>query len=397
MVYSNTNANFEKMLLQFMSEDDPMLSMLKWLCEQLMEAEVTFRVNAAKSERCPERSGYRSGYRVRRFDTRMGTLYLFVPKLRNGGYIPFFVSEKKRSEVALMNVIQEAYINDVSTRKIEKLAKGLGIDSISRSQVSQITKELNDQVAAFRECPLQKTYPVLWVDALYEKIRYGRHVKNMAVLVVIGIDGSGRRDILAIEPMQEESESTYRELFENLKERGLKDVWLVVSDAHKGLVKAIQASFIGCSWQRCKVHFMRSILAHLPAKGKAVFAEKLKQIWLQPDLESAKHYASMLMDTYENQYPGAIEVLESGLEDSLQFYNFERMDSRKISSTNMLERLNREIRRRTAVVGIFPSMDSYIRLVTTYLIEYGEDWSTGRCYIKPEIIELTKADRLKAA
>jgi len=179
MVYPNTNATFEEMLLKFMSEDDPMLSMLKWLCEQLMEAEVTSKVNAAKSERHPERSGYRSGYRVRRLDTRMGTIYLFVPKLRNGGYIPFFVSEKKRSEAALMNVIQEAYVNGVSTRKIEKLAKSLGIDSISRSQVSMITKELNDQVAAFRERPLQETYPVLWVDALYEKIRDGHHVKNM--------------------------------------------------------------------------------------------------------------------------------------------------------------------------------------------------------------------------
>ena len=379
-----------------MSEDDPMLAMLKWLCEQLMEAEVTSKVNAAKSERTPERTGYRSGYRVRRFDTRMGSIYLFVPKLRKGGYIPFFVSEKKRSEVALMNVIQEAYINGVSTRKIEKLVKSLGIDSISRSQVSEITKELNDQVAAFRNRPLQKTYPVLWVDALYEKIRYGKHVRNMAVLVVIGVDESGHRDILAIEPMQEESEATYKELFENLKSRGLKDAWLVVSDAHKGLMKAIQSSFVGCSWQRCKVHFMRNILAHVPAKGKALFAGKLKQIWLQPDIESAKAYANALMDQYESLYPSAIEVLELGLEDSLQFYNFERMDFRKISSTNMLERLNREIRRRTNVVGIFPSMDSYIRLVTTYLIEYAEDWSSGRCYIKPETIQLTKEDRMAA-
>lgn len=156
MAYSNSTGNLEKMLLQFMSEDDPMLSMLKWLCEQLMEAEVTSKVNAAKSERNSERSGYRSGYRVRRFDTRMGSLYLFVPKLRKGGYIPFFVSEKKRSEVALMNVIQEAYINGVSTRKIEKLAKSLGIDSISRGQASQITKELNEQVDAFRNRPLNK-------------------------------------------------------------------------------------------------------------------------------------------------------------------------------------------------------------------------------------------------
>ncbi|MFY9446468.1 MAG: IS256 family transposase [Dethiobacteria bacterium] len=396
MVYSNSTVSFEKMLMKFMSEADPMLSMLKWLCEQLMEAEVTSKVNAAKSERTPERSGYRSGYRVRRFDTRMGSIYLFVPKLRKGGYIPFFISEKKRSEVALMNVIQEAYINGVSTRKIEKLAKSLGIDSISRSQVSEITKELNDQVAAFRNRPLEKTYPVLWVDALYEKIRYGKHVKNMAVLVVIGVDESGHRDILTIEPMQEESEATYKELFENLKARGLKDAWLVVSDAHKGLMKAIQSSFIGCCWQRCKVHFMRNILAHVPAKGKATFAGKLKQIWLQPDIESAKAYANSLMDQYENLYPSAIEVLELGLEDSLQFYNFERMDFRKISSTNMLERLNHEIRRRTNVVGIFPSMDSYIRLVTTYLIEYAEDWSSGRCYIKPETIQLTQEDRMAA-
>jgi len=397
MAYSNNNLNFEKMLLKFLADEDPMLSMLKWLCEQLMEAEVSAKINAAKSERNPQRTGYRSGYRVRRFDTRLGTMYLFVPKIRNGGYIPFFVTEKKRSEVALMNVIHEAYINGVSTRKIEKLAKSLGIDSISHSQVSQITKELNDQVAAFRQRPLQETYPVLWVDSLYEKIRVGHQVKNLAVAVVTGIDESGKRDILAIEPMYEESETTYQSLFDKLKERGLKNTWLIVSDAHKGLVQAIRKSFIGCSWQRCKVHFMRNILAHVPAKSKSEFARKLKQIWLQPDMESAKAYADSLMDTYEDLYPGAIEVLEEGLEDSLQFYAFKRIDHRKISSTNILERLNREIRRRTAVVGVFPNMDSYIRLITTYLIEYSEEWSTGRSYIKPEIIQLTKEDLSKVA
>lgn len=395
MVYSNSNLNLDKMLLQFIAEEDPMLSMLKWLCEQLMEVEVTAKINASKSERNPQRSGYRSGYRVRRFDTRMGTMYLFVPKLRNGGYVPFFVTEKKRSEVALMNVIQEAYINGVSTRKIDKLAKSLGIDSISRGQVSQITKELNDQVAAFRERPLQEIYPVLWVDSLYEKIRVGNQVNNMAVAVVIGVDEGGQRDILAVEPMYEESEAAYQEVFNKLKARGLKNPWLVISDAHKGLINAIKKSFVGCSWQRCKVHFMRNILVHVPAKGKAVFAEKLKQIWLQPDKESAKFYANSLMDDYENQYPDAINVLEAGLEDSLQFYAFQRIDHRKISSTNILERLNREIRRRTSVVGIFPSMDSYVRLVTTYLIEYSEEWSTGRCYIRSEIIQLTKEDREK--
>jgi putative transposase len=386
MAYPNSTLPFEKMLIKFVTDEDPMQAMLKWLCEKLMEAEVDAKLGAEKSERSNERQGYRSGYRVRRFDTRMGTLYLMVPKLRNGGYIPFFVEAKKRSELALLNVIQEAYVNGVSTRKIEKLTKSLGIESISRSQVSIIAKELNEQVEAFRTRRLDKVYPVLWVDALYEKIRDDRRVKNMAVLIVTGIDLEGKRDILAVEPMQEESAATYANLFEDLKSRGLEKAWLVVSDAHKGLIKAVRESFVGCSWQRCKVHFMRNILAHISGRDKQVFANKLKQIWLQPDYDSAKKYADALMDDFESKYPEAIKTLEEGLEDSLQFFSFAEIDSRKIASTNLLERLNREVRRRTRVVGIFPSMDSYIRLVTSYLIEYSEDWCSGRSYINPKII-----------
>ena len=386
MAYQNSTVSFEKMLLKFIADEDPMQSMLKWLCERLMETEVENKLCAEKSERNHERQGYRSGYRIRRFDTRMGTIYLMVPKIRNGGYIPFFVETKKRSEAALINVIQEAYINGVSTRKIDKLTKTLGIESISRSQVSAITKDLNQQVDAFRTRKLEATYPVLWVDALYERIRDNQRVQNMAVFVVTGINIEGKRDILAIEPMYEESAASYTKIFEQLKERGLENVWLVVSDGHKGLVKAVRESFIGCSWQRCKVHFMRNILANVSIKSKKHFAEKLKQIWLQPDYESAKKYATAFMNDYELKYPQAIKILEDGLEDSLQFFNFPEIDSRKISSTNLLERLNKEIRRRTKVVGIFPSMDAYVRLVTSYLIEYSEDWSSGRSYINPKII-----------
>ena len=386
MAYLNSTVSFEKMLLKFISEEDPMQSMLKWLCERLMEAEVNSKLCAEKSERNKERQGYRSGYRVRRFDTRMGTIYLMVPKIRNGGYIPFFVESKKRSEAALMNVIQEAYVNGVSTRKIDKLAKSLGIESISRGQVSVITKELNKQVDAFRNRPLDSIYPVLWVDALYERIRDTQQVKNMAVIVVTGITTEGKRDILAVEPMCEESATTYTRVFDRLKERGVEQVCLVVSDAQKGLVKAAREAFIGCSWQRCKVHFMRNILAYVSDKNKKAFAEKLKQIWLQPDYESAQKYANELMNDYEAQYPRAILTLEDGLEDSLQFFSFQEIDARKISSTNLLERLNKEIRRRTKVVGIFPSMDSYVRLVTSYLMEYSEDWSSGRSYMNPKII-----------
>ena len=386
MAYLNSTVSFEKMLLKFISEEDPMQSMLKWLCERLMEAEVNSKLCAEKSERNKERQGYRSGYRVRRFDTRMGTIYLMVPKIRNGGYIPFFVESKKRSEAALMNVIQEAYVNGVSTRKIDTLAKSLGIKSISRGQVSVITKELNKQVDAFRNRPLDSIYPVLWVDALYERIRDTQQVKNMAVIVVTGITTEGKRDILAVEPMCEESATTYTRVFDRLKERGVEQVCLVVSDAQKGLVKAAREAFIGCSWQRCKVHFMRNILAYVSGKNKKAFAEKLKQIWLQPDYESAQKYANELMNDYEAQYPRAILTLEDGLEDSLQFFSFQEIDARKISSTNLLERLNKEIRRRTKVVGIFPSMDSYVRLVTSYLMEYSEDWSSGRSYMNPKII-----------
>ena len=280
---------------------------------------------------------------------------------------------------------------------MDSLTKTLGIESISWGQVSVLTEELNEQVEAFQQRKLEATYLVLWGDALYERIRDNRAVKNMAVLVVTGINTEGKRDILAVEPMYEESTATHTKLFENLKERGIKKVWLVISDAHKGLVKAARESFVGCSWQRCKVHFMRNILGCVSSRDKKYFAEKLKQIWLQPDYDSATKYADWLMNEYEGKYPQAIATLEEGLEESLQFFNFRQIDARKIASTNLLERLNREIRRRTKVVGIFPSMDSYIRLVTSYLIEYSEDWSSGRSYINPMLINEIQQQLSKSA
>jgi putative transposase len=396
MAYHKNTVNLEKMLLKFLGEPDPMLSMLEWLCHKMMEVEVENKLSAGKGEHSPNRTGYRSGTRVRRFDTRMGTMYLLVPKVRKGGYIPFFVTERKRSEQALIQVVQEAFINGVSTRKIERLARSLGIESISPSQVSQINKELTQQVEEFRNRPLADTYPVIWIDALYEKIRDNHRVCNMAVHVVCGVNLEGKREVLAVEPMYEESEASYTALFNSLKKRGLQNVWLAVSDAHQGLVAAIQKSFVGCSWQRCKVHFMRNILAHVPAKDKESFAAKLKQIWQQPDYESAKRYAELLIEEYETRFPKAVEVLENGLEDSLQYYEFPEIDAKKISSTNVLERLHKEIRRRSKVVGIFPSMDSYIRLISCYLIEYAEDWETSRCYIRKDILQHILARR-KAA
>ena len=378
MARKNHTTNLTELLLQCMTQPDPMLSMLEWLCSELMEAEVSQQLGAEKSERAGSRNGYRCGYRPQRLDTRMGTMYLMVPKVRQGGYIPFFVTERKRSEAALIQVVQEAFVQGVSTRKMEKLARSLGIENLSRSQVSEMTKGLNEQVEAFRNRSLsQHIYPVLWVDALYEKVRMDGRIVSMAVLVVCGVDEHGQRDILAIEPMLEESEDTYLLLFRGLQERGLRTPRLIISDAHSGLVAAIRKGFPGASWQRCKVHFMRNILAHVPHKEKNVFAQQLKAVWLAPTREQAYRRAEDLCQQYERRFPKATRCLEDGLEDSLAFYTFPQLDARKISSTNVLERLNREIRRRTNVVGIFPNPNACTRLVTTYLVEYAEDWASS--------------------
>ncbi len=375
---------FENKLLEFITESDPLFAMMQWLTEQLMEIEVSKKANAKKGIHSAERKTYRCGTRLRRFDTRLGTMYLLIPKLREGGYVPFFVTEKKRSEQALIEVIQEAWVNGISTRKIDRLAKSLGIENISASQVSEINKGLDEMVATFRTRRLEAEYPVLWIDALYEKIRDNNQTKNKAIMVVKGINLEGMQQILAVEGFEDETEENYRSLFSSLKARGLEKVWLCVSDAHKGLQNAIRKEFLGSSWQRCKVHFMRNILARVSQKDKLIFASKLKQIWMQPDRESAISYCRSIVQQYEDVFPEAIGILEDGLEDSLQFYSFQEIDSRKISSTNTIERLNKEIRRRSSVVGIFPSTESYIRLLCTYLMEYEEDWQTGRSYIKAE-------------
>lgn len=397
MASSQDTAAYEQLLSQFIGEPDPLQAMLEWITTQMMQIEASQKVGASKGQHSAERTTYFSGTRVRRFDTRLGTMYLLVPKLRKGGYIPFFVTAKKRSEQALMEVVQEAFISGVSTRKIDRLAQALGIANISAGQVSAITRELDAQVQAFRTRPLAETYPVLWIDALYEKIRVNHRVQNLAVLVVMGMTPAGTREVLAVEPMYQESQATYQALFRDLKARGIQQVWLCVSDAHAGLQQAIQQEFLGCSWQRCKVHLLRNILAKVSPKQKKTVAQRLTQIWQHPDMATARRYAEALIDEYTETCPEAMALLEEGLEDSLQFYAFALFDARKVSSTNVLERLNREIRRRSRVASPFPSMASYLRLITCYLIEYTEDWSTSRSYISPRKIEEQAEALLKVA
>ena len=384
---------FKSVMINFMTDEDPMLAMLKWITEQLMQIEAEAKIGANKNEHNSERKTYFSGYRPRRFDTRMGTMYLMVPKLRKGGYVPFFVTAKKRSEEALISIIQEAYINGVSTRKIERLAKEMGIEGISATQVSFINKGLDEQVEAFRNRPLQSEYPFIYVDALYEKIRSNKRVVSTAMMIAYGVGMDGRREVLAIEPFYSESNESWAAFFKKLKYRGVKRCALVVSDAHQGIQNGVKTEFIGTSWQRCKVHFMRNILAYVSPKSKALFSDRLKQIWLQKNYDDARKQAELFIEEYKSRYPEAIVCLEEGLEDSLQFLNFNFIDHRRIASTNVLERLNKEIRRRSKVVGIFPSRESYLRLLTSYLMEFTEEWEVERSYIQPQKLELAMIKR----
>ncbi len=250
-----------------------------------------------------------------------------------------------------------------------------------------MTKAISVEVDRFRDRPIEGDYPILIVDALYEKVRVDGRVVNEAIMVVCGVNCDGNREVLAVEAMPEESKETYLWLFRKLQNRGLKSPKLVISDAHKGLTTAITEGLLGASWQRCKVHFMRNILAHVSKKNKADFANELKSIWLSVDAEEARLKARKLMDKHQKSSPAAIKCLKDGLEDSLTFYAFPEVDHRKISSTNMLERLNREIRRRTRVVTIFPNIDAYLRLMTTFILDYTECWKTGKAYIQMEAIQ----------
>jgi putative transposase len=377
MAQQHYRTPFKKALLQFITEPDPFLAMLKWVMTEMMRIEGKAKVGATKGKHTRERTTYFSGARARRIDTRLGTVYLVVPKVRKGGYIPFFVSERRRSEQALMAVVQEAFINGVSTRKIERLAQAMGIENISAAQVSEFNKELDAQVADFRTRPLAEEYPFLWIDALYQKVRVEGRVVSVAVMIACGVNPAGSREILAVEPMFDESEDSWRAFFRKLKANGMKRTALCISDAHAGIQAAVRKEWLGASWQRCKGHFMRNVLAKVPHREKGRFAAHLKQIWLEPDKKSARRAATALVDDYGKRFPDALRYLEEGLEDSLSFYDFPEVDKKRISSTNGQERLNMEIRRRSRVVGVFPSVESYLRLTICYLVEYSEDWGAN--------------------
>jgi len=356
------------------SAEDPLRAMAELLTDFVMEAEVTAKVGAEANERAAERTTYRNGHRERRWDTRLGTLKLQVPKVREGGYVPSFIEHRKRSEQAIISVIQEAVVKGVSTRKIEAVLEELGIAGVSAGQVSQLCAALDEKVRKFREGPLGEIRYV-WVDALYEKVRVDDRVESMAVILATGVNLEGRREVLGLDVIPTESEEGWTQFFKSLKERGLHGVKLVISDAHTGLKAAVR-KVLKVEWQRCKVHFYRNVLVHVTKRAQSEVSEAMKAVFVQRDEKSAKTKAAELVRQFQTRFAKAMEVFEAGIDDVLSYLHYPQSHRVRISSTNPIERLNLEIRRRTRVVGIFPHAGACLRLIGMLLVEKNEDWLT---------------------
>jgi putative transposase len=364
------------------------------LAQAIMEAEVSELTGLPKGERDPERRlTHRNGYRDRRWDTRVGTIDLDVPRVRDGGYFPSLLEPRRRAERALLAVVQEAYVSGVSTRRVDDLVRALGITGMSKSEVSRICAGLDAEVAAFRGRPLgELACPYLWLDATYLRVREAGHVVSMAALVATGVASNGERRVLGLElsPGNDEG-SAWPRFIRSLIERGLHGVRLVISDDHPGLVKAVREQLLGSGWQRCRVHFTRNAQELVPRSGRSMVASAIRSVFEQPDERSARGQLDRVIDGMAAGYPKVAELLADAEPDLLTHFAFPETHRSRIRSTNPLERLNKEIKRRTAVVGIFPNRASVIRLVGMILAEQDDEWQDGRCYFRPESMALIDA------
>ena len=379
----------EQVVSYLLEEDgaDFLRESLRWVVQQLMEVEVSELIGAERGERAPaERLTQRNGYRSRRWDTRAGELELAIPKLRRGSYFPSFLEPRRRSEQALVAVVQEAYVAGVSTRKVDQLVESLGL-RISKSEVSRICQGLDEQVEAFRSRPLEGHYPYLWLDAKVEKVRDGGRVVRKCLVLAYAVHESGYREVIGLDVGEAETEAFWRSFLRGLVERGLAGVQLVVSDAHAGLKKAI-GQVLGCPWQRCSVHFLRETLGHARREQQPMLAALLRPIFNADSGEAARELVGGALERLREPLPKVAALLEEAEEDLLTFYAFPADHWRKLRSTNPLERFNREIGRRTDVVGIFPNDRALIRLAASVVIEQNDEWLVGRRYLSNHSLEL---------
>jgi putative transposase len=352
---------------------------VRLLAQLIMEGEVTEQIGAGKYQRTPERKTQRNGYREpRAWDTRVGTIGLAIPKLREGSYFPSFIEPRRRAEKALLAVVQQAYIEGVSTRKVDDLLQAMGLVGMDKSQVSRTCKELDELVEEFRSRPLEESYPYVWFDALYLKVRQNNRIVSLAAVIAIGVSESGERRVLGLATGASESEPFWSEFLRSLVGRGLKGVQLVISDSHEGLKSAISKVLSGASWQRCRVHFMRNLLAHIPQRDKSLVAALVRMIFAQPNRQVAGQQLAETANRMAKRWPKAAELLAAAEEDVLAYMAFPPEHWSRIYSTNPLERLIREIRRRTDVVGVFPDEAAVVRLVGAVLMERADEWEVER-------------------
>ena len=350
---------------------------------EIMEAEVAQVAGGQRYERSAERSSYRNGYRERAWDTRVGSLELAIPRLRSGSYFPSFLEPRRRSEQALVAVVAEAYVNGVSTRKVERLVAQLGIEAMSRSTVSRLCRVLDEQVNIFRGRPLEGRYPYLWLDAKVERVREPGGVRHKALVVAYGVHETGRREVIALDVGEAETEAFWREFLRGLLARGLDGVRLAISDAHEGLKKAI-AQVLGCPWQRCTVHFARDMQGHVQRAQQQMVAAAIRQVFAADELAEARSRLASVVASIEAAAPKVALLLEAAEEELLAFMAFPREHWAKLRSTNPLERLNKEIARRSDVVGIYPNDAALVRLAGALLLEQNDEWLVGRRYLSAE-------------
>jgi putative transposase len=371
-------------LIQKSDDGDFLKTVAETALQRIMDYDVENVIGAAPHERSPERLTYRNGYRERTLETRLGTLDLKVPKLRSGAsYFPAFLEPRRLIEKALTAVVQEAWIAGVSTRKVEDLVQAMGMSGISKSQVSKLCKDIDERVTSFLERPLEGDWPYLWLDATYLKQRQGGRIVSVAVIIAVAANTEGRREIIGLSVGQSEAAPFWIDFLRALNRRGLKGVKLVISDAHEGLKAAI-VQVLGSTWQRCRVHTMRNLLARVPRVQQSRVATMIREVFVQPSVDKARELWRAISASAHNSLPKLAQAMNDAEDDVLAYMTFPAMHRQKLHSTNTLERLNREVKRRADVVGIFPNEASIIRLVGAVLMEQNDEWQLQHRYLSLE-------------
>jgi len=366
-------------------DGDFLREMISFMAQRLMDADVEGLCGAGHGERTEERTNQRNGYRDRRWDTRAGSIPLRIPKLRQGSYFPGFLEPRRASEKAMTAVIQEAYIQGVSTRSVDELVKAMGMSGISKSQVSRLCEEIDERVQAFLNRPLEGDWPYLWIDATYVKVREAGRIVSVAAIIAVGVNSDGRREVLGLAVGPSEAEPFWTTFLRSLTRRGLRGVKLVISDAHEGLKAAI-SKVLKATWQRCRVHFTRNVLAHATKGQRQMVAALIGTIFAQDSAEAAHAQWRIVTDQLVARFPKLERMMKQAEHDVLAYFDFPREHRTKLHSTNTLERLNGEVKRRSDVIGIFPNDAAIIRLVGALLLEQNDEWAIQRRYVTLETL-----------